>query len=111
MHKIEKGEEVVIATPLLFVECAHIFEREGHSREKISNQLKVLLDCKGLKTVGLEDRKNCNQAIELFGKYQIDIVDALNILTMRKLNVKEIYSLDSHYDIIKETKRIEPTIR
>jgi len=35
-------------------------------------------------------------------KYGVDFIDAYNVLTMKK----EIYSLDRHYDIFKEIRRI-----
>lgn len=45
------------------------------------------------------------EALELRSEYGIDFVDAYNVLTMRRNGIKEIYSLDEHYDAFTDIKR------
>ena len=44
--------------------------------------------------------------IEVSLQYGVDLVDAYNVLTMKKRKIEEIYSLDDHYDKFKDIKRV-----
>jgi predicted nucleic acid-binding protein len=64
-----------------------------------------LLDCKGLKLLDVEAIL-CGDAVETSSRYDVDFVDAYNVLTMRRKKIREIYSLDGHYDMFKDVKRV-----
>jgi|Deesub1362B_J571_1020462.scaffolds.fasta_scaffold18962_3 predicted nucleic acid-binding protein len=38
--------------------------------------------------------------------FKFDFVDAYNVLIMRKRGIREIYSLDEHYDVFRDIKRV-----
>jgi len=106
MDKIEKGNEKVITSVFTIVEIGFILERrEGINKGKVAEVLEALIDCLGLKLVDVEAAL-CREAIRLRLKYGVDFIDAYNVLTMKKRGIKEIYSLDRHYDIFKEIRRI-----
>ncbi|MDI6903016.1 MAG: hypothetical protein QMC77_04700 [Methanocellales archaeon] len=46
-----------------------------------------------------------DKILELYDKYDVDFIDAHHILTMRKMRIKEIYSL--HYDKFDDIVRLE----
>ena len=105
MVKISQGSEHAITTIFTLAEIAHILQREKIAKEKIKIYLSALLGCGGLKMIGAEDDILSHKAVDLSTKYDIDFVDAHHILTMRKLQIKEIYSLDPHFDMFKDIIR------
>jgi len=48
-----------------------------------------------------------DKVLELYDKCDIDFIDAHHILTMRKMRIKERYSLDAHYDKFDDIVRLE----
>jgi predicted nucleic acid-binding protein len=105
MNKIEQGKESAVASVFTIAEIGYILERrEGLAGEKLNEMLLSLLDCLGLKLLDVEAIV-CREALELRSEYRIDFVDAYNVLTMRRNGIKEIYSLDEHYDAFTDIKR------
>lgn len=81
--------------------------RSGYelAREKIVFYLKKIFLLSNLK---IENRKILLQALELYGNGNIDWVDCVNALLMKKKELKEIYSYDKHYDKFDWIVRQEP---
>jgi predicted nucleic acid-binding protein len=106
MEKIERGDERVATSVFTVAEMGHILEkRERFGGEAIKDMVLSLLDCHGLKLLDVEAIL-CRDAVELSARYGIDFVDSYNVLTMKRNKIKEIYSLDEHYDMFKEIKRV-----
>jgi len=106
MDEVEKGEKVV-TNVLTIAEIAHILIQRGKKAlDSVRRKILALMDCRGLNVVDV-DASLCRDAIELVTRYKIDFVDAYNYLTMKKLDVKEIYSLDEHYGVFPDIKRIK----
>lgn len=106
MGAIENGKETVITSPLTIAEIHHLLiKREKVLPESVKNSLDSLIDCIGLQVVDV-DAGCTKDAITLSTKYNIDFVDSFNIILMRKYEISEIYSLDSHYDRFKDIKRL-----
>ncbi|MFQ5800127.1 MAG: type II toxin-antitoxin system VapC family toxin [Candidatus Hydrothermarchaeales archaeon] len=106
MEKVEKGEETVVTSVFTVAEIGHILKkREKLDSKKTSDMTVSLLDCQGLKLLDVEAIL-CRDAIELSSQYSVDFVDAYNVLTMKRKAIEEIYSLDEHYDIFKDVKRV-----
>lgn len=106
MERVEKGEERATTSVFTVAEIGHILKkREKLGREKTAGMVASLLDCQGLKLLDVEAIL-CGDAVELSSRYDIDFVDAYNVLTMRRKKIREIYSLDSHYDAFKDIKRV-----
>ena len=107
MGAIDRGKERVRTTTFTVAEIIHILmERERERPAKVKEMIKTFLDCAGLR---VEDarRELCLPALELALKYKVDFVDAHSILTMRQHNIREIYSLDPHYDRFAKIRRLE----
>ncbi|MDI6721208.1 MAG: type II toxin-antitoxin system VapC family toxin [Candidatus Aenigmarchaeota archaeon] len=47
-------------------------------------------------------------AFDIMENHKLDFDDALVVAVMRALSIKELVSFDSHFDRIREIKRIEP---
>lgn len=106
MERVEKGEERAATSVFTVAEMRHILKkREKLGREKTAGMVTSLLDCQGLKLLDVEAIL-CGDAVELSSRYGIDFVDAYNVLTMRRKKIREIYSLDGHYDAFKDIKRV-----
>lgn len=106
MASIETGEETAITSPLTIAEIFHILlQREKQNTQTVKQQILVLLDCIGLQLVDLPQELT-KKSLEIAAKYNVDFVDAANIALMQKHNIKEIYSLDEHYDKFRQIKRL-----
>lgn len=106
MEKVEKGEEKVATSIFTVAEIQHILKkREKLDAGKTTNMIVSFLDCQGLKLLDVEAAL-CRIAIEVSLQYGVDLVDAYNVLTMKKRKIEEIYSLDDHYDKFKDIKRV-----
>lgn len=106
MGKIETGKERAATSVFTVAEIGHILEhRESLNKERVKKAVISLLDSLGLKLLDVEALV-CRNAIELKTEYDIDFIDAYNVLTMRRNQIKEIYSLDEHYDVFKDIRRI-----
>jgi predicted nucleic acid-binding protein len=105
MERLETGRERISTSVFTVAEIRHILEkREKLDREKISRMVLSFLDCLGLKLLDAE-AIICREAVALADKFQVDFVDAYNVLTMRRNGIKELYSLDDHYDMFKDINR------
>lgn len=107
MTRISDGEERVATTIFTLAEIAHILERAKKPKNEIKKYLSAFLGCSGLKLVGAENRAMSDKILELYDKYDVDFIDAHHILTMRKMRIKEIYSLDTNYDKFGDIIRLE----
>ncbi len=111
MNAISVGKEKVRTTTFTVAEVVHILmEREEERPARVWESVKVFLDCRGLR-VGDARKDLCLSALELALRYRVDFVDAHHILTMRQYNIKEIYSLDPHYDRFTGIRRLEKSAR
>ena len=111
MDVISVGEERVRTTTFTVAEFIHILmEREREYPTRVLEAVKVFLDCRGLR-VGDARKDLCLPALEAALKYKVDFVDAHHVLTMRQHNIKEIYSLDPHYDRFTGIRRLEKLAR
>ncbi len=105
MERLETGKERISTSVFTVAEIRHILEkREKVGIEKAGRMVLSLLDCLGLKLLDAEAIL-CREAVELADKFKVDFVDAYNVLTMRRNGIKEIYSLDDHYDMFEDIER------
>ncbi|MEM5853780.1 MAG: PIN domain-containing protein, partial [Candidatus Aenigmatarchaeota archaeon] len=100
-------EEAVTST-LVKDEALIWFSRYKSSR--LVDFLRSLMALTGLKivepTIGDE-----LEATRLFGKHRLGISDLINLSIMRRLGIREIYSLDKGFDDIPDIKRVFDELR
>lgn len=107
LAKIRNGEEAVTST-LVKDEALIWFSRYKMSR--LSDFLRSLMALTNLKVVEptIEDEL---EAARLFGKYRLGVSDLVNLSIMKRLGIREIYSLDKGFDSVPGVKRIFDEVR
>lgn len=107
MQKIEKGEEKVLTSSYTPAEMFHILAgREGLTTSKVSAIFQAFFDLKGLKVIDAKGTL-CPDTVELALEREIDFVDAHHVITIKKQNIDEIYTIDPHFDKIPELTKLE----
>jgi len=106
MNAIETGGEKAATSTFTLAEIVYVLERENKQKRMIKELILDFMNCSGLSVVDVEVGK-CNDALETYEKYDIDFIDAHHIAMMNDIGIKEIYSLDPHFDRIKGIIRLE----
>ena len=103
LQRIEEGEETITNTAVI-QEIVDWLEYNNRRRE-IETFLAAINSYITMKKA----KVSWNEMMEAIGdmkKYDLDLVDALTLQTMKKNDVKEIYTNDKDFDRVKEVKRI-----
>ena len=103
LQRIEEGEETITNTAVI-QEIIDWLENNNKRRE-IETFLAAINSYITMKKAKI----SWNEIMEAIGdmkKYDLDLVDALTLQTMKKNDVKEIYTNDKDFDRVKEVKRI-----
>ena len=103
LQRIEEGEETITNTAVI-QEIVDWLEYNNRRRE-IETFLAAINSYITMKKA----KVSWNEIMEAIGdmkKYDLDLVDALTLQTMKKNDVKEIYTNDKDFDRVKEVKRI-----
>ena len=103
LQRIEEGEETITNTAVI-QEIIDWLEYNNKRRE-IETFLAAINSYITMKKAKI----SWNEIMEAIGdmkKYDLDLVDALTLQTMKKNDVKEIYTNDKDFDRVKEVKRI-----
>lgn len=106
MDAVYEGKEKVRTSTFTIAEIVHVLMRERVDPNKIMKSIKEFSECAGLR-VGDAKKDLCLPALELALSYRVDFIDAHHVLTMKHHGIREIYSLDSHYDRFAKIKRLE----
>ena len=111
LEKVERGKEKVRTSAFTIAEIVHVLMRRERERlARVEGIVKRLLGCAGLRVS--DARKDlCLPALGLALRYRVDFVDAHHVLTMRQHDIREIYSLDPHYDRFAGIRRLEKLAR
>ena len=103
LQRIEEGEETITNTAVI-QEIVDWLEYNNRRRE-----VKMLLTAINSYITMKKAEISWNdmmEAISDMNRYDLDLVDALALQTMKKNNVKEIYTNDRDFDRVKGVKRI-----
>ena len=103
LQRIEEGEEAITSTAVI-QEIVDWLEYNNRRRE-----VETLLTAINSYITMKKAKVSWNEIMEAIGdmkKYDLDLVDALTLQTMKKNDVKEIYTNDKDFDRVKEVKRI-----
>ena len=103
LQRIEEGEEAVTNTAVI-QEIVDWLEYNNKRREveKVLTAINSYITMKKAEVLW----NDMMEAIGAMKKYDLDLVDALTLQTMKKNNVKEIYTNDRDFDRVKGIKRI-----
>ncbi len=106
MDSINSGGEQARTNAFTVAEIYHILSREHTQPGEITGDISRFLDCAGLRVSDISAEMSI-PALKLSTERGIDFVDAHHVLTMREHGIKEIYSLDPHFDKFSWIKRLE----
>ena len=103
LQRIEEGEEAITNTAVI-QEIVDWLEYNNMRRE-VETFLTAINSYITMKKAEV----SWNEMMEAIGdmkKYDLDLIDALTLQTMKKNDVKEIYTNDKDFDRVKEVRRI-----
>ena len=103
LQRVENGEETLTNTAVI-QEVVDWLEYNNRKRE-VKIFITAVNSFLAMNKVGAA-WDDVLVAIDDVEKYDIDFVDALTLQTMRKNNVKEIYSNDTDFDRVEWIKRV-----
>jgi predicted nucleic acid-binding protein len=105
LHRVEEGEEVTTST--LVLEEVFVFLEAEKASQKIPEVLDYIRSYPTLRIVPYlpEDMVSAASLLKMV-KFKVDWDDTLITATMKRIGLTEIYSNDSHFDIIPGVKRI-----
>jgi|JRYF01.1.fsa_nt_gb predicted nucleic acid-binding protein len=107
VKRVTEGEKVHITTTQIS-EAANILEKLTEQDISIRIQ-RFLLEHPSFRIIEttVQDMKDAHRVVETYKDNKIGLNDAIAYVTMQKLNCKEIYTFDKHFDIFQDVVRIE----
>lgn len=107
LKKIHNGEIKAYVTDFIIDSILIKMEASGITKSKMRNFLLSLLISQGL-TIYQHDFIDRLAAIKIMQEYNLTFDDAINVIALKALNIKEIVSFDRDFNKIPEIKRLEP---
>jgi predicted nucleic-acid-binding protein len=104
--KAQNGEVHLVTSTLVIAEL--IWTLASYYRvpkEQIIEKVSIII---GSEAVQIPDRDLIAEALLLYGRKNVDYIDAYNSVLMRQLGLKEIYSYDKDFDKLETVQRLEP---
>mgnify|MGYP001619024156 CR=1 FL=1 len=99
--KIELATSGIVIAELIWTLLSYYKALKVDVIEKIS----IIVNTRSLY---IPDKNIITDALVLYGRKNIDYIDAYNAIFMKHYGLNEIYSYDKDFDIIEDIKREEP---
>lgn len=106
--RLERGEEVAVATDIVIFETVYILQSAPHyglSRNRIRQLLEPIIALRGLR---LPRKSLYARAFDLYCDTSVSFADAYNAAYMEGRGITEVYSYDTDFDRIPGISRVEP---
>ncbi len=106
--RLERGEEVAVATDIVIFEMVYILQSPRHyglPRGRIRQLVEPLIALRGLR---LPRKSLYARAFDLYCDTSVSFADAYNAAYMEGRGITEVYSYDSDFDRIPGISRVEP---
>ncbi len=106
--RLERGEEVAVATDIVIFETVYILQSARHyclSRSRIRQLLEPIIALRGLR---LPRKSLYARAFDLYCDTSVSFADAYNAAYMEGRGITEAYSYDTDFDRIPGISRVEP---
>jgi predicted nucleic acid-binding protein len=75
------------------------------SKADVIEKVSIIVNTRNLY---IHDKDIITDALVLYGRKNIDYIDAYNAVFMKRHNIGEVYSYDKDFDVIEDIKREEP---
>jgi predicted nucleic acid-binding protein len=109
MYEGIKAKKLTTGLSLLTIfEIVYTLQRrEKRSRQKIITELSRRIEELKPKILNVEDGVTLQKVLSVWQKYEEGMFnDILHYFVMRKYGISEIYSIDEHFDVFKDIKRV-----
>lgn len=104
--RAQDGEVLLITSTLVIAELIWTLDSYYKiPKEQFIKKTSVII---GSPAVHLPEKDLIAAALVLYGRKNIDYIDAYNSVLMRQLELKEIYSYDKDFDKLDGIHRLEP---
>ena len=108
LERAQRGEVALMTSETVIAELVFVLSSPrlyALDRARIRDLLVPIVSLRGVK---LPSRKAVLRALDLYAATPMDFVDALAVAQMEAQQVAEIYSYDSHFDLVEGIARLEP---
>jgi len=96
LDRADQGKLKLFCSDLVIAEIAWTLDSfYQESKENIAQSLGRILAIKNLE---VPSKENWLEALEIFVKKNVELIDAFNYAVMRSRGIKKIYSFDKHFD-------------
>ena len=106
--RLERGEEVAVATDIVIFEVVYTLQSPRHyglSRSRIRQLVEPIVALRGLR---LPRKSLYTRAFDLYCNNSVSFADAYNAAYMESRGITEVYSYDTDFDRIAGITRVEP---
>ncbi len=104
-----QSQRLTVAVSMLTIcETLSLIEnRERISKIEVIDSINSVLKVQKCRFIGSDSVNVFKEAVPLWQKYgNVDFFDILHYLTMKSRGIEEIYSLDEHFDLFKDIRRV-----
>ena len=106
--RLERGEEVAVATDIVIFEAVYILQSPRHyglSRSRIRQLVEPIIALRGLR---LPRKSLYARAFDLYCNSGVSFADAYNAAYMESRGITEVYSYDTDFNRSAGITRVEP---
>ena len=106
--RLERGEEVAVATDIVIFEAVYVLQSARHyglSRSRIRQLIEPMIALRGLR---LPRKSLYSRVFDVYCNSSVSFADAYNAAYMESRGINEVYSYDTDFDRIPGVTRVEP---
>jgi len=101
-----EGEVILVTSGMVIAELIWtLLSYYKVPKAEVVEKMAVII---GTKSIDIPDRDIIVESLILFGRKNVDYIDAYNTMFMKRHRLEEIYSYDRDFEEIESVKRLEP---
>jgi len=101
-----EGEVILVTSGMVIAELIWtLLSYYKVPKAEVVEKMAVIIGTKG---IDIPDRDIIAESLILFGRKNVDYIDAYNAMLMKRHRLEEIYSYDRDFEEIESVKRLEP---
>jgi predicted nucleic acid-binding protein len=101
-----EGEVILVTSGMVIAELIWtLLSYYKVPKAEVVEKMAVIIGTKG---IDIPDRDIIAESLILFGRKNVDYIDAYNTMFMKRHRLEEIYSYDRDFEEIESVKRLEP---
>jgi predicted nucleic acid-binding protein len=107
-EKALAGEVKLFTSELVIAEVVWVLQSPKTYNQKPERIRELLLPLLTMKNLHFPNKEIYPEVFELFTSTDMDYIDAYNAVLMQRKGIYNIYSYDTHFDLINNINRLEP---